>query len=83
MTSREFAEWLAYYRLEPWGDDWDQAALLTAAIVNRDRTTPVAPEKFRPGRMARRKQSAREIQYRLDLMFRAAQKRHNKQRKQG
>ena len=26
MTAKEFWEWIEYYRLEPFGDEWDQAA---------------------------------------------------------
>lgn len=25
---------MAYYRLEPWGDDWEQAAMIAAKIHN-------------------------------------------------
>jgi len=53
MTSREFAEWMAFARLEPLGErrgDW-QAALVasTVANVNRDpkqRKDPFTPSDF-------------------------------------
>jgi hypothetical protein len=34
ITREQFNEWIALYRLEPWGDDWQQAAMLAAAIHN-------------------------------------------------
>lgn len=30
----QFEEWQAAYDLEPWGDDWKQAALIAATIRN-------------------------------------------------
>lgn len=37
------AVWEAYYRLEPWGDDWMQAAKIEAAILNGYEKEPVNP----------------------------------------
>lgn len=34
MTPGQFDEWLAYWALEPWGDEWDQAAHICAATHN-------------------------------------------------
>ena len=34
VDSAEFAEWLALYQIEPWGDDWRQAGAQCAATVN-------------------------------------------------
>lgn len=34
MRPDMLATWEAYYRLEPWGDDWTQAARIEAAIKN-------------------------------------------------
>ena len=57
MSSREFTEWLAYYRLEPFGPEADDARMahLMALIanVNRDpkrRKTPWTPGDFLPRR---------------------------------
>ena len=57
MSSREFTEWLAYARLEPFGseaDDQRMAQLLALiANVNRDparRRRPYTPEDFLPQR---------------------------------
>lgn len=30
----QFNEWIALYRLEPWGDDWMQTGTIAAAIHN-------------------------------------------------
>lgn len=53
MPYSEFVEWIAYSRIEPWGDeraDW-RAALVASVIaeVNRNRTKrkkPYAPKDF-------------------------------------
>lgn len=45
----EFNEWQAFYRLEPWGDDWVQAARIEAAIINANTTgDPVNPYDLVP-----------------------------------
>lgn len=56
MSSREFVEWMAYYRLEPFGPDVDHAMIAqeTAilATVNRDpkkHRNPYTTEDFMPG----------------------------------
>lgn len=41
MDLREFAEWKAAYRVQPWGDDWAQTQLL--ADMQWRGTTPPAP----------------------------------------
>lgn len=33
IDAQEFAEWQAEYNLEPWGDDWQQAAMQAAASM--------------------------------------------------
>ncbi len=53
MSSRLLTEWLAYYSLEPFGDEWPRTALLASLIaeVNRDpdkRSEPFTPEDFMP-----------------------------------
>lgn len=50
MSSREFAEWMAYFRLEPFGEaraDW-RAAMLAALIANVNRD----PKRGKPFRIA-------------------------------
>lgn len=34
MTHEQFNEWIAIYRLEPWGDDWTQAGTIAAEVAN-------------------------------------------------
>lgn len=55
MTSREFAGWMEFYRLEPWGSDaeWLHTAQVLAmmANVNRDpkrRPSPYTASDFMP-----------------------------------
>lgn len=36
----QFDEWVALYRLEPWGDDWVQAARIIAAVMNAGGADP-------------------------------------------
>jgi hypothetical protein len=40
--------WEAFYRLDPWGDDWTQAACIEAAIKNQHATDPVNPYDLIP-----------------------------------
>lgn len=52
MSSRLFAEWMAYYNLEPFGDELLDAhfARLNATIVDMNRkrgSNPTDPQKFR------------------------------------
>lgn len=65
MSAAEFAEWMAYYSLEPWGGEYDayERALIvsTLANVNRDvkkRKQPYKPEDFM-GRFIERKPKQR------------------------
>lgn len=48
MEPWRLAVWEAYYRLEPWGDDWVQNARLEAAIINANVTEPVDPSTLIP-----------------------------------
>lgn len=55
MSSRDFAEWRAYYNLEPFGDVRADAriAILTSVIANANRDPkrrrkPYTPEDFIP-----------------------------------
>ena len=55
MSSREFAEWMAFGTLEPWGfesDNW-RAALIAAMVANtvrdpKKKRKPYQPEDFMP-----------------------------------
>ena len=56
ISSREFAEWAAFYNLEPWGyemDNW-RTALITSMVANtardpKKRPRPYMPDDFMPG----------------------------------
>lgn len=53
MTSREFAEWLAYYRIYPFGNEREdqRAGAIASAIVNVHRkkgSKPLGWQKFFP-----------------------------------
>lgn len=48
MTAREFQEWQEYYKQEPFGDDWMQAAIIAATQVNLWSKRKVKPEQFIP-----------------------------------
>lgn len=34
MTPEQLDEWIAFYSLEPWGDEWRQACLIAAEAAN-------------------------------------------------
>lgn len=48
--SAEFAQWIAYWEIEPWGDVRGdvQAATLAALIANANRDPSRRPQPFRP-----------------------------------
>lgn len=48
ISPAQLTEWEAFYRLEPWGDDWVQNARLEAAIKNQYLTDPVQPADLVP-----------------------------------
>lgn len=53
ITSRQFAEWLAYSRLEPWGEDRDdlRMGIIASTIANSNRgknQKPFTPQQFMP-----------------------------------
>lgn len=51
MNSREFSEWQAYDRVEPFGFARDNlmAGLVTAAVYNVNRDPRKMPKPFQPG----------------------------------
>lgn len=77
MDLREFAEWKAAYRVQPWGDDWAQAQLL--ADMQWRGTTPPAPNWAIPTRFGigitkppeGERQSATFVMHSLDQFFHA------------
>jgi len=53
ITSRQFAEWLAYSRIEPWGEERDDLRMgivaSTIANVNRSKNQKLfTPDQFMP-----------------------------------
>jgi len=53
ITSRQFAEWMAYSRLEPWGEDRDdlRMGIMASVIANSNRgkgKKPYKPQDFMP-----------------------------------
>ena len=83
IDSDEFAEWMAEYRVEPWGEDWRQTATLQATLVNLNSKRSVSVEDCMPGRMSHRQQTAAEMRHRLDLFFKSVMKRQEKKAKRG
>jgi len=60
---------MALYELDPWGDDWAQAATITTACLAPWSKKTLNPQQFIPGRRAARKQSREEVVERLKLFF--------------
>ena len=53
ITSAQFAEWMAYSRLEPWGEDRDdlRTGIVASVIANSNRgkgKKPYKPQDFMP-----------------------------------
>jgi len=55
ISAREFAEWMAYYTLEPWGQERGdlRAGIVAATIANANRDAkkrkkPFKPQEFMP-----------------------------------
>jgi len=51
IQPRLLDEWIAYHRLEPWGDDWEQAAMIAAKIHNTnvtDESRLITPQSLIP-----------------------------------
>lgn len=38
LSPPEFVEWMAFERIEPFGQEWHQASTITAAVVNEIRS---------------------------------------------
>ncbi len=46
---REFVRFRVYRLMQPWGDDWDQAAMIAASVCNRlQKKANLKLEQFRP-----------------------------------
>lgn len=48
IDSAEFAEWIAYSNIEPFGDDWEQAGTIAAAGQQVWTKRKMTPEQFIP-----------------------------------
>jgi hypothetical protein len=46
ISGKQFAEWNAYYILEPFGDEWLRTAMLASLIANANRDADLKPEPF-------------------------------------
>ncbi len=42
MTPEQFDEWVEFYSLKPWGDDWLQAGLIASTVHNEIMVTASA-----------------------------------------
>lgn len=48
MSSRQFEEWMAYFGIEPFGDEWLRTGTLASMIANANRNIEEKPEPFTP-----------------------------------
>lgn len=72
IDSAEFAEWLAAYEIEPWGEDWRQTAVLQATAINLHSKKKAKIEDCMPGRAAHRTRSVEEMQQSVMLASKQA-----------
>lgn len=51
MSSTQLAEWMAFYRLEPWGDERAdmRAGIVASTIANVNRDAKKRPKPYTPG----------------------------------
>lgn len=70
---REFVRFRLYRQIDPWGDDWDQAAVIAATMANSMRTKGRAAKKddFRPVYKRRNRQSDADIEATILAFFEA------------
>jgi hypothetical protein len=47
LSTRQLAEWQAYYQLEPFGGEWHRTALLASLVANANRDAEKKPEPFK------------------------------------
>lgn len=76
IDSRQFARFLAAYRLQPWGDDWKQAGTIAAATTNvwRGRGRGMTANDYIPSTRKAR-QSEQEMEVMLKTMAAANNRR--------
>jgi len=70
LSTREFDEWLAYYQIEPWGEERGdvRAGIIASTIANvnrnpKQRRKPYSPKDFMPvyDKPPKRQQSTEEM----------------------
>lgn len=83
IDSAEFAEWLAAYEVEPWGDDWRRTAVMQATTINLNSKKKVRIEECMPGRAARRTRSVEEMQQSVMLASKQAVAKQRKEAERG
>ena len=88
MDAREFAEWMAYYELDPFGEERAdlRAGIIASTFANANLgkgRKPYAPSDFMPQfrKTAKRKASPNEIGMKLMSYFRIHNKLLEKKRK--
>ncbi len=78
MSSREFAEWIAYHQIEPFGEeraDW-RAGMIAATMANifrdaKKRRKPYKPQDFMP-KVEEKKEQTWQDQLQIVRMLNAA-----------
>lgn len=83
IDSAEFAEWVAAYEIEPWGEDWRQTAVLQSTLINVNCKKKVRIEDCMPGRVARRTRSVEEMQQSVMLASKQALMKQRKEAERG
>jgi hypothetical protein len=71
INSREYADWMAVYLKHPWGDDWEQAAMIGSTLINLKRTRRqlvVTSDDIIPGQRYRVKRKSAES---MESMFKS------------
>lgn len=48
MTPQELAEWMAYYRIEPFGKQWQASSAIGAGVCNEIRLVAAGLSKSKP-----------------------------------
>jgi len=69
ISAPEFLLWKALYQIDPFGDDWLQAATITTAALAPWTKRKLDPSQFIPGRQTQRRQTPEEVKHRLELFF--------------
>lgn len=71
IDSAEFAEWIVYWHLEPFGDEWERTGLLASLMANlwgKDKTT--VADWMPKRRWKVQEQSQEDVAMNVDHFFR-------------